>query len=129
MTTRHPLSNRIAFLALLSLPTLALAHPGHAHEAGFAAGALHPFTGLDHVSGIVVAGLLLGALPARARWLVGAAFLALSGIAHARWLAPEDAGGPFVAGLVASSAILIAAGVAATRMAWRVTAAAARSRT
>jgi urease accessory protein len=38
----------------LSLP--AVAHPGHA-EAGFAAGLLHPFTGLDHLLALLALGL------------------------------------------------------------------------
>jgi urease accessory protein len=38
----------------LSLP--AAAHPGHA-ETGFAAGLLHPLTGLDHLLALLAVGL------------------------------------------------------------------------
>jgi urease accessory protein len=127
MRNRRTLPNRIALLALSTLPALAQAHPGHGYDAGFAAGALHPFTGLDHLLGIVIAGLLLGALPARLRWPICAAFLIVSGVTHALWLAPADVGGGFVAGLMITSALLIAAGVAATGMAARLTAGTARS--
>ena len=43
-----------AILLAASLP--ALAHPGHA-EMGFAAGVLHPLTGIDHLLALVAAGI------------------------------------------------------------------------
>lgn len=109
---------------LFLLPGLANAHPGHGFETGFVAGAVHPFTGLDHLLGIALAGLLMGWLPAARRWLVCAGFLALSGVAHVLW-APEAASPGFVAGLLSVTTGLVAAGMAATRLV-RLTAAARR---
>ena len=109
---------------LFLLPGLASAHPGHGFDAGFVAGVAHPFSGLDHLFGIAVAGLLMGWLPPSRRWLVCAGFLGLSGVAHLLWT-PEAAGPAFVAGLLSVTAGLVAAGMAATKLA-RVTAAARR---
>ena len=120
----------LAAATLLILPALAQAHPGHAGDTGFAAGLLHPFTGIDHVLGLMVAGVLMGRLPERLRWFAFAGFLGMSGLGHAWWLEPALSGSNFVVGLVCMSAILIAAGMAATRMATRwSTAGARRSRT
>jgi urease accessory protein len=110
--------------ALFLLPGLANAHPGHGLESGFVAGAVHPFTRLDHILGIAVAGLLMGCLPAARRWLVCAGFLGLSGVAHVLWT-PEAASAGFVAGLLSATAGLVAAGMAATGFI-RLTAAARR---
>ena len=104
--------------ALLLLPALAQAHPGHGGDAGFIAGVMHPLTGLDHLLGIVAAGALLGWLPQRRRWLVCGGFLGLLGAAHALWL-PEGQGGAFIGGLLAASAALVAAGVLVTGAATR----------
>jgi urease accessory protein len=113
--------------ALLLLPSLAQAHPGHAHEAGLVAGLVHPFTGVDHAAAVALAGLLLGWLRGPGRWLVFAAFLALTGAIHVAWIAPA-AGAGYVTGLMLASAALAAAGMAATRR-LRITGVAARSRT
>lgn len=105
---------KLLFVAVLSLPALAWAHAGHGgHESvdGFIAGALHPLTGLDHLLGILAAGVLLGWLPRDSRWLVCAGFLGLLGAAHALWLPQVGAG--FIPGLLTSSAGLIAAGMVA----------------
>jgi urease accessory protein len=116
-----------AAAALLALPSMALAHPGHTHDPGFTAGALHVFTGIDHLLGLTIAGLLLGWLPTAARWPVLAGFLALLGVTHVWWLGPGAMGGTFIAGLMLTSTLLVAAGMATTR--WiRFTAGAARSR-
>jgi urease accessory protein len=130
----HPLARALGYssrmrklicTATLSLvPMLAQAHPGHASDTGFAAGLLHPLTGMDHLAGIVVAGMLLGWLPTRVRWLACAAFLGTLGVTHALWSA-DGAQAGFTAGLLAASAGLVAAGMAATKLV-RITAAAAR---
>jgi urease accessory protein len=44
-----------AVLGLVALP--ALAHPGHGGDSGFAAGLLHPLTGLDHLLALLAVGL------------------------------------------------------------------------
>ena len=117
-----------AFITLASLPTLALAHPGHSHDAGFVAGAMHPFSGIDHLLGLAIAGLLMGWLPATKRWPVCAAFLGLLGATHVLWLGSGAGGTAYLAGLLAMSAGLLAAGMAASRVIHRFTAGAARSR-
>lgn len=103
---------KLLFVPVLSLPALAWAHAGHGgHESvdGFIAGVLHPLTGLDHLLGILAAGVLLGWLPRDSRWLVCAGFLGLLGATHALWLPQVGAG--FIPGLLTSSAALIAAGM------------------
>lgn len=116
--------------SLLLLPVIAHAHPGHAgqeHSLGFLAGALHPFTGMDHMLGILAAGWLMGFLPGRLRWPVCAGFLAVLGATHAVWMAPGATGAGYAPGLVLASALLLAASTAASRLITRrLTAAAAR---
>lgn len=48
----------VGLLALFSTP--ALAHPGHLEISGFAAGLLHPVTGLDHLAAMLLVGLWAG---------------------------------------------------------------------
>lgn len=78
----------IAFVVLFLAPVMALAHPHHGHHvhehAGFAAGFLHPFTGLDHL--LVLLGI--GFWMARSQRLpgtltAGAAVLATLALAFA----------------------------------------------
>jgi urease accessory protein len=58
---------KLALLVAAGLsPALAVAHPGHETVSGFLAGAVHPWTGLDHVAAMLAAGLWAGCLP-RAR--------------------------------------------------------------
>lgn len=45
---------------LVSTPVLA--HPGHLHISGFAAGLLHPLTGLDHLAAMLMVGLWAGTM-------------------------------------------------------------------
>jgi hydrogenase/urease accessory protein HupE len=115
----------VAVATLLLLPALAQAHPGHGHPDGFAAGALHPFTGIDHLAGLLTAGVLMGLLKAQARWLICAAFLALLGGTHSLWVAPAAGAGGYLAGMMFMSTTLLAAGMAASRL-LRVTAAVER---
>lgn len=112
---------------LLLLPALAQAHPGHAAEGGMLAGLLHPLSGADHLLGIALAGTLMRWLRGPIRWMVCSAFLGFLGIAHVMWTAPAD-DAAYVAGLLATTASLIAAGMAATRLVG-IIAAAGRSRT
>jgi urease accessory protein len=53
--------------ALLLLPALAQAHPGHDAGASFMAGAAHPLLGADHLLALVAAGLLAWRMEGRAR--------------------------------------------------------------
>ncbi len=47
-------------LAALTMSAPALAHPGHLQMSGFAAGLLHPLTGLDHLAAMLMVGLWAG---------------------------------------------------------------------
>jgi urease accessory protein len=120
----HQTLRRLTLAALLIVPAIAQAHPGHGHSDGFAAGVMHLFSGADHIAGLVIAGLLLGRLSASLRWFAFAGFLVLVGATHALWVAPTLASGEFVIGLVLTSAFLVTAGMAATR--YRITAASRR---
>ena len=66
-------------IALIALPTLALAHPGglasHAHE-GFVSGLLHPLTGIDHLAAMLAIGVW-SALAVRPVWAAPVVFVAL----------------------------------------------------
>lgn len=63
----------LAVLVMTSLALPALAHSG-AGGSGFAAGLLHPVTGLDHVVAMVAVGLWGGILGAPALWQLPVAF-------------------------------------------------------
>lgn len=71
----------VACAALLLLPVLAHAHPGHDGEHGgglvwdFAGGFGHPLGGWDHLLAMVAVGLWAAKLGGRARWAVPAAFV------------------------------------------------------
>lgn len=71
-------ATRSALLAIASmlLATPALAHPGHAIDAGFVEGFLHPISGLDHLLAMLLVGALAALLGGFARWLVPMSFLA-----------------------------------------------------
>jgi urease accessory protein len=56
-------------------PAVALAHPGHG--ASFAAGVLHPLSGLDHLATMLAIGLWAAQLGTRLRRAVPASFMAV----------------------------------------------------
>ncbi len=62
-------------LILLAAATPAFAHPGHDATFGFAAGLLHPLTGLDHLLAMLMVGLWAGIAFPRHWWLCPAAFM------------------------------------------------------
>jgi len=66
-----------AAVAACTLPLVALAHPGTlaAHAAGFAAGFVHPLTGLDHLAAMLAVGAWSAGSQRRA-WVAPAAFIA-----------------------------------------------------
>ena len=65
----------VIFLAgALLLPSLVWAHPGHG-EAGLLGGFSHPFSGLDHVLGMLAVGIWAARNNGWGRWHVPAAFL------------------------------------------------------
>ncbi|HEY5808268.1 MAG TPA: HupE/UreJ family protein [Povalibacter sp.] len=47
----------VVSLAAVLLPVTGYAHPGHETAAGFFAGFLHPWTGLDHVAAMLAVGI------------------------------------------------------------------------
>jgi hydrogenase/urease accessory protein HupE len=107
---------RIVTVATGLLPTLALAHPGHGDTSSFAAGALHPLGGFDHLVGLFAVGLLASRLGRRFLAPLAAAFL---GLLVAASTADSD-GWQYAAGFMLTSAGLIAAAMAATRAATRL---------
>jgi len=54
------LRRSVALLVGSCVSAPAFAHPGHLHISGFAAGLLHPLTGLDHLSAMLMVGLWAG---------------------------------------------------------------------
>jgi urease accessory protein len=77
MSVRH-LGTFTATIAAAVLAGLApaAAHTGTAPAFGFAAGMLHPFSGLDHLLAMLAVGLMAGLIGGRALWLVPASFIA-----------------------------------------------------
>ncbi len=74
----HPMKSLLLAAALL--PSAALAHPGHvhdAHESGaqFLHGLAHPVGGADHLLAMVALGLLAAQLGGRAVWALPVTFV------------------------------------------------------
>lgn len=61
---------------LLSASGVAFAHPGH-NVSGFAAGLMHPFSGLDHLLAMVAVGLWAAQGGGRKVWLLPATFMSM----------------------------------------------------
>ena len=108
--------NRIALrlaaasLALVAVPTIALAHPGHEGAPGFIHGLLHPLGGLDHILAMVAVGLFAARLGGRALWLVPASFvatMAVAGVAGTTGFAL-----PYVEAGIALSILVLGAAIA-----------------
>jgi urease accessory protein len=59
------------------LPTLALAHPGHALQLGFVDGVLHPLSGIDHLAAMLAVGAWAAQLGGRLRWALPMSFVML----------------------------------------------------
>ena len=53
---RHSTVKFLAAVLLLAASSTAFAHPGH-NVSGFAAGLMHPFSGLDHLLAMVAVGI------------------------------------------------------------------------
>ena len=64
----------ITGLSLLLVPSLALAHPGHA-ESGLLSGLSHPLGGIDHLLAMLAVGLWAAQQQGAARWALPLAFL------------------------------------------------------
>jgi urease accessory protein len=72
--------------ALLLIPTLAQAHPGHG-ATGFVQGFSHPLSGLDHLLAMLAVGLWAAQMGGRARWAVPATFVSLMALGGALGMA------------------------------------------
>jgi len=73
-------STTILGLGTLACSAVAFAHAGHGTTGSFAAGLLHPLTGLDHLAVLLAVGLLAGRAGGRAAWALPVAFLSTMGI-------------------------------------------------
>jgi urease accessory protein len=100
---------RLILLAAL-LPLPALAHPDHAQALGFAAGALHPLGGLDHLAAMLAVGLWAGLTGGRARWVLPAGFVV--GMAAGLALGAAGVALPMVEPGILASVLALAACVA-----------------
>ncbi|HTU65764.1 MAG TPA: HupE/UreJ family protein [Steroidobacteraceae bacterium] len=106
-------TSALTLLAALALPGLAVAHPGHGAESGFAQGFGHPFGGVDHVALLLAAGALLAWIRGAGRVALLAGLFSLLTFAHRDWILPGAAGWGFVAGFLVASTMLVGAGLAA----------------
>lgn len=96
--------------ALVVIPSLALAHPGHGDEARFLSGLTHPLLGVDHLLAMVAVGLWAALAGGRAMPVLPLAFLAAmlaGGLAGAG--AAEQ---PVVEPVILASVIVLGAAVA-----------------
>jgi len=98
-----------AVVALVLLPGVALAHPGHG-DAGFAHGFAHPLSGLDHLLAMVAVGLYAALLGGRALWLVPASFVAMMAVGGALGIAGVAL--PYTEVAIALSVIVLGLAVA-----------------
>jgi urease accessory protein len=106
----------LALSMLLLMPATAFAHAGHGAH-GFAAGLLHPLTGIDHLVALIAVGWWSAATRTRQVWIVPFGFAlallagAIFGIARAPSAATEA--------VIATSLILFGALlIARVRLAW-----------
>ena len=73
---RSSITRFLTALFLLVASSTAFAHPGH-NVSGFAAGLLHPFSGLDHLLAMVAVGMWAAQGGGRKVWLLPATFMAM----------------------------------------------------
>jgi urease accessory protein len=99
-----------AVLGAILLPTAAWAHPGHDATVGFAAGFVHPVTGLDHVLAMIAVGLFAANLGGRALWAVPLSFVSVMALGGALGVAGIAV--PFVETGIAISVIVLGLTVA-----------------
>jgi urease accessory protein len=100
----------IVAAAMIAIPTVASAHPGHEGAPGLVHGFLHPLGGLDHILAMVAVGLFAARLGGRALWLVPASFvvtMAVAGVAGMTGFAL-----PYVEAGIALSILVLGAAIA-----------------
>ncbi len=90
-------------VAALTMPTLAMAHPGHG--GGLLDGLTHPLTGWDHLLAMVAIGMLAAQMKGRALWALPAAFVAALAVGGVMGLA-EVTVGPVEAVIAASLVVM-----------------------
>jgi urease accessory protein len=101
-------------LAILALsPTLALAHTGVGHSAGFMHGFEHPIGGIDHVLAMVAVGVLAFLMGGRALWLVPLSFVGMMVVGFALGVGQIQV--PFVELGIALSSVVIGGAAAMGR--------------
>lgn len=66
----------LSAIFLLGTSTTAFAHPGH-NVSGFAAGLMHPFSGLDHLLAMVAVGLWAAQGGGKKIWVLPATFMSM----------------------------------------------------
>lgn len=101
----------LAFTVLF--PTLAFAHTGVDHAAGFTHGFEHPIGGIDHVLAMVAVGVFAYVLGGRALWLVPLSFVGMMVVGFV--LGAGQIGLPFVELGIAISSVAIGMAAAAGR--------------
>jgi len=99
-----------AAAALVLLPGIALAHPGHGDTIGFTHGFAHPLGGLDHVLAMAAVGLYAALLGGRALWLVPASFVGMMAVGGALGVAGVTL--PYTEIVIALSVIVLGLAVA-----------------
>jgi urease accessory protein len=83
----------------------ALAHVGHGATASFAAGAAHPFGGLDHIAVMIAVGLWAALKGGRALWLWPCAFVGVMLVGGALGMAQVAI--PFVEPAILASVVAL----------------------
>ena len=73
---RNAITKFLTAIFLLVASSTAFAHPGH-DVSGFAAGLIHPFSGLDHLLAMVAVGLWAAQGGGRKVWLLPATFMTM----------------------------------------------------
>src|SRR6218665_2341954 len=81
-------------LALIGLPTAALAHTGHGDTSGFLHGFMHPVGGIDHILAMVAVGVFAYVLGGKALWLVPLSFVGMMAVGFLLGIGGVDV--PFV---------------------------------
>lgn len=97
--------------ALLLVPTLAQAHPGHG-ATGFVQGFSHPLSGLDHLLAMLAVGLWSAQMGGRARWAVPATFVGVMALGGALGMAGLHL--PMVQSGIAASVLVLGLLIAAS---------------
>jgi urease accessory protein len=108
----HMSTKLLAALFLSTMSSAAFAHPGHG-VSGFAAGLLHPFSGLDHLLAMVAVGLWAAQCGGRKIWLLPATFMTT--LAAGAALAMHWQALPMVEAGIASSVLALGLLVALSR--------------